>query len=160
MTITEKVAYIRGLTDGLKLDESKDEVKVINKIIDLLEDMAAEYSDLTDFVDEISEQVDEIDEDLAALEDDFADLEDDFDCDEDDECDGDCCCCNGDEMLYEVTCPTCNQTVCLDEDMFLDGEVECPNCGEILEFDCNDVIDADAEEAEASDETVETEPEA
>ena len=155
MTITEKVAYIRGLTDGLKLDETKDEVKVINKIIDLLEDMATEYSELTDFVDEISEQVDEIDEDLAALEDDFDDLE----CDEDDdECDGDCCC-NGDEAIYEVTCPTCNQTVCLDEDMLLDGEVECPSCGEILEFDCNDIIDADEEE-EASESTSETEPEA
>ena len=40
MNLTERIAYIRGLAEGLKLDESKDEVKVINAIIDLLEDMA------------------------------------------------------------------------------------------------------------------------
>ena len=26
MNLTEKVAYIKGLTDGLKLDDNKDEV--------------------------------------------------------------------------------------------------------------------------------------
>ena len=29
MTVTEKVAYIKGLVDGLDLDAKKDEVKVI-----------------------------------------------------------------------------------------------------------------------------------
>ena len=34
MTNTEKVAYIRGLAEGLELDDSKKEVKVLNAIID------------------------------------------------------------------------------------------------------------------------------
>ena len=29
MNLTEKVAYIKGLTDGLKLDDNKDEVKFL-----------------------------------------------------------------------------------------------------------------------------------
>lgn len=160
MTITEKAAYLRGLADGLKLDESKDEVKVINKMLELIEDIAAEYSDLSDFVDEISEQVDEIDEDLATLEDDFDEFvgleeydDDDFACDCDcDDCDE--CCFDEDEAFYEVTCPTCDQKICLDEDMLNDGEVECPNCGEILEFDIDEVVEYD-EDAEESKDTTE-----
>ena len=40
MNLTEKISYIRGLCDGLELDESKPEVKVLNAIVDLLDDMA------------------------------------------------------------------------------------------------------------------------
>ena len=40
-----------------------------------------------------------------------------------------------DELYYEVTCPTCGDTICLDEDLINVGEMECPNCGEKLEFD-------------------------
>ena len=48
MNLTERIAYIRGLAEGLKLDESKDEVKVINAIIDLLEDMAYDVVEMED----------------------------------------------------------------------------------------------------------------
>lgn len=123
MNITEKVAYIKGLLEGLSLDESKPEVKVINAIVDLLDDMSVEVSDIEDGLDEFVEQLDEVDEDLGALEDEFYGYEDD---DEDD-------------LFYEVTCPTCGETVCLSEDVLLDGEMECPNCGENLEFDMDDV---------------------
>lgn len=46
MTNTEKVAYIRGLTEGLELDTDKKEVKVINAIIDLLDDIALTLADI------------------------------------------------------------------------------------------------------------------
>ena len=46
MTNTEKVAYIRGLAEGLELDDSKKEVKVLNAIIDLLDDLAMSLADL------------------------------------------------------------------------------------------------------------------
>ena len=43
MTLTEKMAYIRGLAEGLNLDETKDEVKVLKAMMELLDDtMAAE----------------------------------------------------------------------------------------------------------------------
>ena len=63
MTVTEKVAYIKGLVDGLDLDAKKDEVKVIKAIIELLDDMAMSVSDLEEGLDVVSDQVDEIDED-------------------------------------------------------------------------------------------------
>ena len=95
MTISEKVAYIKGLMEGMKLDESKDEIKLTQKIVEVLEDMALTVSDLEDSLDIVGEQVDAVDEDLDALESYVYD---------DDECDDDCCC---DDDVYEVKCPKC-----------------------------------------------------
>lgn len=145
MTLTEKIAYIRGLAEGLKLDESKDEVKVIKAMMELLEDMAVSVADLEEFVDEMSLQLDEVDEDLATLEDEFFEDYCDDDCDCCDCCDDDCGCCDCDDdcdcdcVYYEVTCPQCNETICVDEDLLLEGEVMCPECGEILEFDFSEL---------------------
>ena len=47
MTITEKVAYLKGLADGLELDkEPSKEGKLIAKIIDILEDVGLAVEDL------------------------------------------------------------------------------------------------------------------
>mgnify|MGYP007119922242 CR=1 FL=1 len=42
MNLTEKIAYIKGLAEGLELDTTTKEGKVLNAIIDLLEDMVDE----------------------------------------------------------------------------------------------------------------------
>lgn len=126
MTITEKSAYIRGLLEGLELDESSKEVKVIKAIVDLLDDMALTVSDLEEGYNDLEDQLDAVDEDLCSLEEDFYGDEDEDDEDEDD-------------LFYEVTCPTCNETICLSEDVLLKGEIDCPNCGESLEFDFDDL---------------------
>ena len=44
-------------------------------------------------------------------------------------------------VAYEVECPACHETICLDEDMLCEGEIECPNCGTDLEFDFDDECD-------------------
>ena len=134
MTITEKIAYIKGLAEGLALDESKPEVKVINAIVDLLDDIAYDLTDVEELYDELSEQVDEIDEDLAEVESDLYDDEDeDFDdCDDID--------FDDDNPFYEVTCGSCGQKINVSEDVLLEGEIECPNCGELLEFDFSGIF--------------------
>ena len=134
MTVTEKVAYIKGLADGLNLDGKKEEVKVIKAIIDLLDDLAMSVSDLEEGLDIVSEQVDAVDEDLAELE---SYVYDDCDCD-------DCC---DDEDYYEVECPKCGEVICVDEGILEDGSINCPNCDTLLEFgpdcDCCDEDDED-----------------
>lgn len=137
MNLTEKISYIRGLCDGLNLDNSKSEVKVINAIVELLDDMAFAVSDMQELYDELSAQVDEIDEDLANVESDIYD--DDCDCDD---------CCDDDfddeeNPFYEVTCGSCGQKLNVSEDVLLEGEIECPNCGEVLEFDFSNLFDED-----------------
>ncbi|MEE3498810.1 MAG: hypothetical protein VZS12_06705, partial [Ruminococcus bromii] len=68
MNLTEKISYIKGLAEGLNLDESKPEVKVINAILDLLDDISYSVNDMEDLYDDLSGQVDEIDQDLADVE--------------------------------------------------------------------------------------------
>lgn len=126
MNITEKVAYIKGLLEGLNPDENKAEIKLISAMVDLLDDMALELTDVEEDVCEIAEQLDEVDEDLGALEDEV------YGCD----CD---CDCDEDEDFYEVTCPTCGKTVCISESVLCDGSMDCPNCGEDLEFDFDEI---------------------
>ncbi|MEG0979535.1 MAG: hypothetical protein RR911_05050 [Oscillospiraceae bacterium] len=141
MTVVEKVAYLRGLADGLNLNADKSETKMFKAIMDVLDDIALTVSDLEDDVAVLSEQVDAVDEDLDSIEsivyEDFEDCcDDDFDCD---------CGC-GDEY-YEVECPSCNETVCVDEGILEEGSIECPNCGELLEFEIE--FDEDQPESEA-----------
>ena len=140
MTITEKVAYVRGLMEGLDLDADKKEVKVLNAVIELLDDMAATVSELEEGYQDMADQLDEVDADLGDLEEEFY-----GGCD-DDECD--CCCGDDDEedledemddCYYEVTCPSCQETICLSEDLIDEGKIDCPNCGETLEFDLDGI---------------------
>lgn len=135
MTNLERVAYIRGLMAGLELDADKNEVRVINAIVELLEDMALSIEDLEEGYNEMADLLETVDDDLASLEDDFYGDEDDCGCD--------CGCCDDDddECYYEVTCPTCGETICLSEDLISEGQMDCPNCGENLEFDLDDVED-------------------
>mgnify|MGYP000844602244 FL=1 len=144
MTNTERVAYIRGLTEGLELDADKKEVKVINAIIDLLDDMALSISEAEDNMNDMTDQLDAVDEDLGSLEEDF--YEDDED-DEDDSDDED------DDTYYEVTCPNCNETVCLTEDILSDGHLDCPNCGTPLEFELDDSCDCGCCDTEDTDDS-------
>lgn len=118
MTVTEKAAYIKGLAEGLSLDADKPEVKVINAIIDLLDDIAMTAADLEDEVALIGEQVDAIDEDLDDLEE-YVYEDEEFD----------------ENDYFEVECPSCGEIICLDEGILEEGSIECPNCNESLEFD-------------------------
>ena len=136
MTITEKVAYLKGLIEGMEIDEATKEGKILKAIMDVLSDVALSVEDLEATVQEMGEQVDTIDEDLDALETDY--YEDGDDCD----CYDDCDCC--DDEFYDITCPNCNEEFSEDEDTLLDGGVDCPLCGKHLEFDieeCDDDCD-------------------
>jgi DNA-directed RNA polymerase subunit RPC12/RpoP len=132
MNIAEKVAYLRGLLKGLSFGEDSKEAKVFDAIIDTLDEIAMAITDLEENQGELEELVSIIDEDLGELEDDYYDLDDEDDSD-------------FEEEYYEVVCPTCGDTICLDEEMLDDGEMSCPNCGEHLEFDLDDVEPYDCE---------------
>ena len=126
MTVTEKVAYLKGLVEGLDLGKDDKEKKVIGAVLDVLEDLALAVSDLDDEMELVTEQLDAVDEDLADLEEVFYEELDDCDCD-----------CDCDDEMYEVECPNCGEMIYFDEEIILDGEAECPACGEVLEFDCD-----------------------
>jgi len=162
MTIVEKAAYLKGLTEGLGVEPDTREGKLWGALNDLLADMAHEIEDLQESNMDFAEALDDISEDLTYLEELTCDLDkpEDMMDDEDDEdgyCDGDCSCCSGcgmeddgedaededdeieyDGVMYDVTCPGCGEEITFDEETLEKGSIECPNCGETLEFDLSD----------------------
>lgn len=123
--ISEKVAYLDGLADGIGIEDDK-QGKLLRGIIDALgaiaeelEEQSEAYDDLSDCVDEIYEELDAIDCELYG--------------DEDEE----------DNGFMEIVCPSCGETIYFDEDM-LDSEdgLICPTCNEPVDIqiscgDCN-----------------------
>ena len=140
MTISEKVAYLKGLAEGLNLDTEKSkEGKLISVMIGILEEIGLSIEDLEENTQALGEEIDVLSDDLSDVEDvvfdeDEDEDEDDYDYEDDDEE-------LDDEELYEVTCPSCGDTICVTEDMLDEGSVNCPNCGELLEFDFDDECD-------------------
>ncbi len=158
MTISEKMAYVKGLRDGVSLDAEKPEVRVIDAVLDLLGDVAAAIRDLDDQAEAVSDELDEIEESLDLLESvvyDEDDDEDDEDEDDDeaddededqdaDESDNDEAVYDfGDEVIYELTCPACGESITIDEEMLDKGMINCPKCGEELEFDLSEDEDSE-----------------
>ena len=132
MEITEKVAYLKGLMEGMKIDTETNEGKILSAMVDILEDIGLELEDLWNAQGELEDGLDVVSDDLEDVEDTvYGEDEDDesFD-DEYYEDDAD-----EDEDCYATTCPTCEETIYFDESVLDDGQVICPNCGEKLEFD-------------------------
>lgn len=144
MEITEKVAYLKGMAEGMELDPEKKEGKLLSAIIDVLDDIALEIEDLKDAQAELADGLDAVSDDLEDVEDLVYDDEDEYD--EDDEYEYDDL--DEDEECYATTCPTCEETIYFDESVLEDGGVLCPNCGEKLEFDISDLEESDASEDE------------
>lgn len=123
MTIPEKVSYIKGLAEGLNLDDSTKEGKVLLAMLDVLNDIALDLEEVDEDLDEMAEVLSDVEESVYDLED---EVYGDDDCDDEDE--------ELDDDMYEVTCPNCGNSVVVDYDILSDGEIDCPNCGEKLEF--------------------------
>lgn len=149
MTISEKVAYLKGLSEGLNIDTEKSkEGKLITAIIDVLEEVGLSIEDLEHGQDELAEELDAISDDLSDVEDDLYGDDDECDCDDDD--------------FFQVECPNCGETLDIDEDILDAGVIQCPSCKQKFALDlydgdecgcgcdgedeCDDEIVAEAEE--------------
>ncbi|TYQ13361.1 UNVERIFIED_CONTAM: hypothetical protein Cloal_4429 [Acetivibrio alkalicellulosi] len=124
--IKERVSYLKGLAEGIKINDSTDEGKLLKTIIEVLDDIANSVEDIEEIQEHLGEQVDDMDEDLAQIE---RILYDECDDEEDD------------DFIADVECPHCNETVELTEEM-LDSEEDsfkCSACGKdiIVEWDCD-----------------------
>ena len=150
MTISEKTAYLKGLTDGLGLDPASEEGKLWNALNDLLGDIAHELEDLRETDRGQAQAIDGVADELSYLE----ELCGGFDSEEDEDeglapyCGG--CCQRGGDMpaeddedeelqydgvIYDATCPVCGEEISFDEETLEKGSILCPKCGEKLEFD-------------------------
>lgn len=151
----EKAAYLKGLIDGLGIDESTKEGKVIKAMSELLSEMADAVDGIDEDVTRAYDQINDLREELEDLE---ADLYEDDDADEsdeeedeetsdDEESDEDDNADVAGEPYYEVACPACGNTVYVSEDDLDAGEAICPTCKVAFE-----VALADEEDDEAAEE--------
>ena len=134
MTISEKVAYLKGLAEGLDLDTQKSkEGKLISVMIGILEEVALSIEDLEENSLALGEEIDVLSDDLADVE--SIVYEDEDEEDEDD-----------DEDFFEVECPTCEEPLVIDEETLDEGIVICPNCDSKFALDLSDDADEASEE--------------
>ena len=123
--LTDKISYLRGLAEGMKLNPEKDSHRLILGILEVLGEVGESFEALAESHGELSDYVESIDEDLADLE---ADLYDDED--EDVATDGE----DGEfESTIEYECPHCGAMIRIDpDDVDFDEETACPECGKDL----------------------------
>ena len=143
MTIVEKAAYLKGLTEGLGITPETKEGKLWAALQDLLSDMAHEIEDLQSNHLDMADALDELTDEITVLQDCCGDLDmnpvddEDDEGEEDEDEDDD----HYDGVLYDVTCPVCGEEITLDEDMLAQGSIDCPHCGEALEFETGEETD-------------------
>ncbi len=169
----EKIAYLRGLMDGMKLADD-DNGKLLRAIADCLDAIADEVeveSARTDVIEEqidiIGEEVDDLDEIIdELLDDEDEDDEDDYEYDYEDDFEDE------DDELFPIPerrghgprhghCGhgphphgghCCHHHEFIDDDEDFDGEAfldslnffTCPNCGEIVPID-DDMLKAESD---------------
>lgn len=138
MTISEKVAYLKGLAEGLNLDvEKSKEGKLISVMIGILEEIGLSIEDLEENTQALGEEIDVLSDDLSDVED--VVFDEDEDEDEDDE--------DYDDDWFEVECPTCEEPLVIDDKALADGMIQCPNCHDKFALDLSDdTVEADDEE--------------
>ena len=133
MTISEKVAYIQGMFDGMGLDKSESgEAKVLAEVLDVLREVGDQLDTVDATLDEFGEEIDAISDDLADVEAIVG---------EDDE--DDCCCAHDlgcdndldDEDFFEVDCPNCGESLVIDDEVLEAGVIDCPKCGQKFALD-------------------------
>ena len=153
--LTDRVSYLQGLAEGMKLNPEKDSNRVLLEMLSVLGDAAQEITELRAQFEEQAEFIDSMDDDLADLEDALfgEDDEDEFDEDWDDEDEDEWEEIDPDEVIA-YNCPHCGH-----EMEFRAAEIDfnedyvCPACGkpafpEIIE---------EAGETDAIDEAIEGE---
>ena len=140
----EKVAYLKGLAEGMRLSAENDQSKLMLAVIDALETFAkeseataAQLTELQEYVEEIDSDVSDLEEVLFSEDDEDEDEYDDDDEDDDDE-DG--------EGLIEYECPHCGTVIFFDEEAFdMEQEHLCPNCHRKV-FEEDEELDGEDEE--------------
>lgn len=114
--LSERISYLKGLSEGLNVAETGPQGKIVNGILDVLFDVVDEISVMRTEFEAIKDYVESMDEDLNHLEEDLY-------------------CTDSEDDYVEVTCDNCGEEVYFDADILEDDdviEVICPKCNEVV----------------------------
>ncbi|MDD4802197.1 MAG: AraC family transcriptional regulator [Syntrophomonas sp.] len=110
--ISERVSYLQGLSEGLNITEGSPQGKIISGILNVMNEMAEEITDIQREFADMREYIESLDDDLLDLEESVRD--DDY---------------------IELECGNCGEQVFLEADIVddeYDIEVTCPRCNEVI----------------------------
>ena len=113
MKLSEKAAYLKGLAEGLNIDKTTSEGKLISAMLDLLGDITDAVGEIDEDLEYLNDYVEELDEDLGSVESAVYGEDECECCDCDDDWDEDC----------DYNCNECDHP-CFDED---EDEAESEN---------------------------------
>ena len=148
MELNKKAAYLQGLVDGLGIDDTTKEGKIIKAMSALLGEMAEAIESVDEDLSRAYDQINDLSDELEDLEADLYEEDEDGESEdaEDEDTDGDDDAKDDDiasEPFYEVACPNCGETVYVSEDDLDAGEANCAHCGVTFEV----ALEGDDEEA-------------
>ncbi len=148
MELNKKAAYLQGLVDGLGIDDSTKEGKIIKamsallgEMADAIEGMDEDLSRAYDQINDLSDELEDLEADLYEDEDEDNEESEEEDAEADDDANDDDI---ASEPFYEVACPNCGETVYVSEDDLDAGEANCAHCGVTFEV----ALEGDDEEQE------------
>ena len=67
-SLNEKIGYLHGMMDSLKLNKDDDKVKLMLMMIDVIDSLSVSVNALVEEQDELNDYVESIDDDLTELE--------------------------------------------------------------------------------------------
>jgi len=123
MSYSDKVAYLKGLIDGMGLDPNGKEHKLFGAVYAALDEMALTLGRLEEVSDALESELEDLSEGLADVEDAVYGDEDE---DEEDE----------DEDTYMLRCTACGEDIVLEPEELAGGKIKCPACGQEIELAC------------------------
>ena len=151
MELNKKAAYLQGLVDGLGIDDTTKEGKIIKAMSALLGEMAEVIESVDEDLSRAYDQINDLNDELEDLEADLyeededgesEDAEDEDTDDDDDAKDDDI----ASEPFFEVACTNCGETVYVSEDDLVAGEANCALCGVTFEVALEGDGEDDAED--------------
>lgn len=123
--LTDRISYLQGLAEGMKLNPEKDSHRLILGILEVLEEVGVSFEALAASHKELSDYVDTMDNDLADLEAEMYNDNDETLAEDDGK--------GSFSEMIEYECPHCGVSLTIDPDeVDFDEDALCPQCGKEL----------------------------
>lgn len=128
-----RVAYLQGLAEGLDVEATSAEGRILSSMIDVLGEMADRMEDVAEAQEELAEYVEDVDFDLGAVEEQVYEDEE--------EADEEIRFIPASDLVQEedgveiIACPQCGETLAAGYGDLetTDVDLECPTCGCVLQ---------------------------
>ena len=141
MSAREKIAYLKGLLDGVGPAENEGLGKIFGAVVEALEALSLDIAEQEEMINDQRELYEDLADDCALLDEDLDTLEkkvaeltdedDDFDSDDEPDYEQELNEGDFDESYVSVTCPKCGYVFYYQQDEYEEDEpLECPGCGE------------------------------